>query len=59
MKGNSYKENNKTALNNFFIYAVRIQAPPTSFIFLSANLEKNRALRITGCLGNLPFPKTL
>lgn len=35
------------------------QAPPTSFIFFSASLEKNLALTIKGCLGRTPLPSTL
>ena len=36
-----------------------MQAPPTAFIFSSADLEKNLALTITGWFGNMPLPKTL
>lgn len=36
-----------------------MQAPPTALILLSAVLEKNLALTMTGWLGSLPLPKTL
>jgi hypothetical protein len=41
------------------IYALKTQAPPTALILSSACLLKNLALTITGCLGNLPLPKSL
>lgn len=36
-----------------------MQAPPTALIFSSADLEKNLALTMTGCLGKRPLPKSL
>lgn len=44
---------------NIHSYACNTQAPPTAFIFSSADFEKNLAFTITGCLGNLPLPNTL
>lgn len=64
------KSKNKTKVKFLFIfiiinykgtlsYADNMHAPPTAFIFSSADFEKNFALTMTGCLGMRPLPRSL
>jgi len=59
----SYKEIRKYPIQRKMIlpyfYAHKTHAPPTALILSSACLLKNLAFTMTGCLGNLPFPRSL
>lgn len=46
-------------INTKLNYAHKTQAPPTRFIFSSADFEKNFAFTITGCFGIRPLPNNL